>query len=164
MRLKPVRFVLIVVLLMVPAGTHAQLESASFGSQPAQRAGARAFLVETAGGVGGSLLGFGLLFLQGDDCGEDLGCTLRHAFEAVALGTVASAGGAYLAGRLADTQPSGVGAVLGAVVGVAAGVGLWHLFTEDLDVVNNERAAVLSYTVTQGVFTALGSRIGSALR
>ena len=124
-----------------------------------------AFLIETVGGAAGSLLGFGLLYLIGNDCDvEDLGCNLEHAFGGIALSTATAAGGAYLAGRLADTQPSGVGAVLGSVAGAAAGIGMWHLFTEELDLVNNDLAAALSYSVTQGVVTALGSRIGRALR
>jgi hypothetical protein len=136
------------------------MASAFLASNPvAQRVGTQAFLIESAGGVSGSLLGFGLVYLAASDCGEDLSCTLQQAFGAVALGTVASAGGAYLAGRLAETQPSGVGALLGAVAGAAGGIGLWHLITEELNLVVSDEAAVLSYTITQGMVTALGSRL-----
>lgn len=125
----------------------------------------QAFLVEAAGGVAGSLLGFGLVYLMGNDCDvEDLACNLEHAFGGIALSTATSAAGTYLAGRLGDTQPSGFGAILGSAAGAAAGIGMWHLFTEELDLINNDLAATLSYSVTQGIVTALGSRIGRALR
>ena len=167
------RILLLFVLLFAPNRIAAQQATSVFGAAGARPAalvaavpgGGASFAIEAAGGIGGSLLGFGLVYLLGNDCDvEDLGCNLETAFGAMALGTAVSAGGAYLAGRLADTQPSGVGAVLGSVAGAAAGVGLWHLFTEELDLVNNDKAAVLSYSVAQGIVTALGSRIGRAIR
>jgi hypothetical protein len=140
----------------------------SLGLQATQHSGSRtpaqAFAIEAAGGIAGSLLGFGLVLLGEDDCGvEDLGCHLENAFFGIALGTLGSAAGTYLAGRAFDTRPSGAGATLGAVVGAAAGIGTWHLFTEELDLVNRTEAAVAVYAATQGVMAALGSRLVRAL-
>jgi len=126
--------------------------------------GGRAFLIESAGGTAGSALGFGLIYLLGRDCDvEDLGCNLQNAFGAVAVGTAASAAGAYLAGRLGNTRPSGWGATVGSIAGAGGAIGLWHLLTEELDVVNDQGAVVVTYALTQGLMTALGSRIGRAI-
>jgi phosphate/sulfate permease len=129
------------------------------------RTPAQAFAIEAAGGVAGSLIGFGVVLLGDDDCDvEDLGCHLERAFLGIALGTLGSAAGTYLAGRAFDTRPSGAGATLGAVVGAAAGIGAWHLFTEELDLVNRTEAAVVVYALTQGVMAALGSRLLRSLQ
>jgi hypothetical protein len=128
-------------------------------------AGTRAFLIEAAGGTAGSLLGFGAVYLLADDCNvEDLSCNLENAFSAIAAGTVGSAIGAYVLGRAADTQPSGIGVTIGSIAGAAAGIGLWHLFTEELNVINDTGPAMVSYALAQGVVTALGSRIVRALQ
>ena len=129
------------------------------------RTPAQAFAIEAAGGVAGSLIGFGVVLLGEDECDvEDLGCHLERAFLGIALGTLASAAGTYLAGRAFDTQPSGAGATLGAVVGAATGIGAWHLFTEELDLVNRTEAAVVVYALAQGVMAALGSRLLRSLQ
>jgi hypothetical protein len=119
---------------------------------------ARAFAIEAAGGVTGSLLGFGLVYLvDDDDCSvEDLGCHLENAFLGIALATVGSTAGTYLAGRGFDTRPSFAGAGLGAVVGAAAGIDTWHFFTEELDLVNKTEAAVV-------VWSHAGNRDGARL-
>lgn len=137
--------------------------------QPAQHSGSRtpahAFAIEAAGGTLGSLIGFGAVLLGEDDCGvEDLGCHIENAFLGIALGTLGSAAGSYVAGRAFDTRPSGAGATLGAVVGAAAGLGAWHLFTEELDFVNSTETAVVFYALTQGIFAALGSRLVRSLQ
>lgn len=135
------------------------------GSVAAPPSGGQSFALEAAGGIAGSMLGFGVIYLSNDRCGvEDLGCTLEAVFTGMVLGTVASAGGAYLAGKAGDTDPSLLGASLGAIAGAGAGVGLWALFTEQLDVGNKELAAAVTYTVTQGLVTALGSRLLRSLR
>lgn len=160
-------------LLAVPATADAQRRpeppSYSLASQLAQPSGSRtpvqAFAIEAAGGIAGSLLGFGIVYLGEEDCSvEDLGCHLENAFLGIVLGTIGSATGAYVAGRTFDTRPSGAGATLGAVAGAAAGIGTWHLFTEELDLVNRTEAAVAVYVITQGVFAALGSRLVRALQ
>ena len=135
-------------------------------SQPAMAAtGTSAFLVEAAGAAAGSALGFGILYLTASECDvEDLACTLEKLFVGIALGTAGAAAGAVIAGRSADTEPSTIGAVLGAVAGAAGGIGLWHLFTEDLDVGNHNPGAAITYIGTQAIVTALGSRIFRALK
>jgi hypothetical protein len=150
-------------LSAVPAAAGAQsLETAS---HTGSRTPAQAFAIEAAGGITGSLIGFGVVFLDDNDCGvEDLGCHLDNAFLGIALATLGSAAGVYLTGRAFETQPSGAGATLGAAVGAAAGIGTWHLFTEELDLVNRTEAAVVVYAITQGICAALGSRLVRALQ
>lgn len=122
--------------------------------------GGRSFAIEAAGGVAGSLLGFGLVRLVRDPCNvEDLACILESVFSGIVLSTAASAAGTYLAGRVGETEPSLPGAVLGAVAGAGVGIGLWHLLTEELDVGNRPYIAILSYSAAQGVTSALGSRL-----
>src|SRR5688500_7998840 len=149
--------------LLVP---HSAMAAALHATHSGSRTPAQAFAIEAAGGVAGSLVGFGLVYLvDDDDCSvEDLACNLENAFLGIALATVGAAAGTYLAGRAADTLPSLPGAALGAVAGAAAGIGTWHFFTEELDVVNNTEAAVVVYALTQGIVTALGSRLARALQ
>jgi hypothetical protein len=136
-----------------------------FATSAAPPSGGESFALEAAGGIAGSLLGFGVIYFSNDRCGvEDLGCTLESVFTGMVLGTVASAAGTYFAGKAGNTDPSLLGASLGAVAGAGAGVGLWALFTEQLDVGNKQIAAAVSYTVTQGLVTALGSRLMRRLR
>ncbi|HEX6252021.1 MAG TPA: hypothetical protein VFZ56_11360 [Gemmatimonadaceae bacterium] len=131
----------------------------------AQTTGTRAFAIEAAGATAGSLLGFGVVYLARDSCGvEDLGCTIRKAGLGIGLSTVGAAAGGYFAGRAGGTNPSGWGSALGAVAGAAAGVGAWHLFTEELDVANSPAAAIAVYAVTQGLLTAAVSRLASRSR
>jgi hypothetical protein len=130
------------------------------------RSTAQAFAIEAAGGMVGSAVGFGsVLLLKGDDCDtEDLGCYIETASVALVASTITSAAGTYIAGRAFDTRPSGAGAMIGALAGAAAGLGTWHLFTEELDFVNKTEAAALIYAITQGLTSALGSRIVRALQ
>jgi hypothetical protein len=160
-------------LLVGPAGATAQpvlprgvasFNSVQLARHTGSRTPAQAFAIEAAGGIAGSLIGFGVVLLGDGDCSvEDLGCHLERAFLGIVLGTLGSAAGSYLAGRAFETRPSGAGATLGAIVGAAAGIGAWHLFTEELDLVNRTEAAVIVYALTQGVMAALGSRLVRAL-
>ena len=163
------------VLLVAPVAGAAQMASASFNERmgfaaaaaPGQARGSkgRSFAIEAAGGTLGSLLGFGAVYVAGNECeGEDLVCNLRSAFTAVVLGTVGSATGAYLAGRAFDTEPSALGATLGAVAGAAGAIGVVHLLTEELNAINGRGVELASYVVTQGLITALGSRIVRSLQ
>ena len=119
------------------------------------------FAVESAGGIAGSLVGFGAVdLLAADSCPvEDLGCTLRNAFSAIAAGTAGSAAGTIVLGRARETNPSVVGAIVGSIAGAAAGIGVWHLFTEEFDIINRREVAIIGFSVTQGIVTALGSRL-----
>lgn len=132
--------------------------------QAQQKTGAGAFAVEAAGGIAGSLIGFGIgVAIAEDDCGDDVVCDLSAAATAVALGTALSAAGTYVAGKLADTKPSGLGSILGSIAGAAAGVGMWHLVSEELSMASGQGAAMVTFSVTQGTVTALGSRLFRAL-
>jgi hypothetical protein len=131
------------------------------------RSTATSFLMELAGGTAGSLAGFGLgvLITNPEDCGsDDLLCYLEDVGIALAISGGTAGLGAVLAGRMADTHPSVPGAFVGSVAGIAAGLGVVHLISEEFDI-SRERAALwLGYTVTQGTVTALGSRVFAALR
>lgn len=128
---------------------------------------ARSFRNESIGGALGSIagLGIGLLLSDPGDCdNEDLQCIL----ERLGIGLAASAGGAatgtLIAGHLGRSRPSAIGAGVGAITGVAAGVGVTHLLSEDLDVTNDGVILLLAYALTHGITTALGSRVGAWLR
>jgi predicted RNA-binding protein with PUA-like domain len=145
---------LLALLFSVSVVGHAQVKSS-----------APAFVVEAAGGIAGSFTGFGLVYALGDRCaGEDLACEIRTAGGAIAAGTVVSALGTYWAGKAFDTNPSGLGAALGSIAGAAAGIGAWHLMTEELDVVKSDAGAIITYGVVQGLMSALGSRVVRALK
>jgi hypothetical protein len=124
------------------------------------RSGGGSFLIEAAGGIVGSLAGFGLVYSTVDECdSEDLVCNFGHAGAAVGVATAGATGGVYLAGRLGGTNPSMVGAALGALAGAAAGLGMAHVVTEELNLVNSDAGAIITYGITQGIVAALGSRI-----
>jgi hypothetical protein len=124
-----------------------------------------AFAYEALGGALGSLAGFGIGYaLFADDCeAEDLSCELQGAGFTIAISAATAAAGSHIAGRAFDTDPSLPGAVVGSVIGAVAGIGAWHLVTEDLDIVSDIVPAALTYSVVHGVFTALGSRLARRL-
>jgi hypothetical protein len=164
-------------VVAVPGGADAQAASRSF-TQPSRApatltvqgssspTGVSAFGLEALGASVGSALGFGIIYLaRKDECDvEDLSCNLENSFAAIVVGTAGAAAGDYLVGKLFDTKPSGVGAIVGAVAGAAAGVGTWHLFKEELGIVNTSEGYAATYVITQGVVTALGSRLVRALK
>ena len=123
----------------------------------------RSLVVESAGGVVGSLAGFGLGWAAFGDhaCGDDLTCVLRRAGALSATSAIGAVSGAWLAGRLGATEPSVVGGALGAVVGVAAGIGLAKVFEEAGE---GRGAQMVAFSVPLGMLTGVGSRIGAALR
>lgn len=142
-----------------------QRSALSLHATTLQQTGASALATEAAGATIGSLIGFGAVYLTREGCdADDLGCVLERVSVGLVLSTVGAAAGAHLAGNWRDTQPSGWGATLGAIVGAAGGLGAWHLFTEELDISNDPAVAILGYSLTQGIFTAIGSRIGKAMR
>ena len=128
----------------------------------AQRSEPRAFVIEAGGASAGSLLGavaahHALVATRGA-CGvEDLRCLLgRLGVIGVASVAGATAGG-YGAGRLGGTRPSFGGSLLGAAVGVGAGVAA----VKGLDEagVRGQRMAAITYALAQGLVTAAGSRL-----
>jgi len=129
--------------------------------------GVAAFGIEAAGGVLGSAAGLGLGFLitnPGDCPSDDLGCTLQKVGAALAISAGGSGLGTVVLGRASHTQPSALGAFVGAAVGIAAGVGVVHLISEELDLSREDAVLWVGYTLTQGVVSALGSRLVRALR
>jgi hypothetical protein len=149
-----------IVLALIPSvASHAQREP---------RRGTGAFAIEAVGGTAGSLAGVGLglaISRANDECGsEDLACQLRQAATTGTVSVIGATAGAFLAGRTATTEPSVAGSLLGAVAGAAAGVGVIHLLTEETKLARNNGTLVVAYSVTQGVVSALGSRIVAAVR
>jgi hypothetical protein len=128
----------------------------------AQRRGSSAFAVEAGGASAGSLLATiaahrALVATRGA-CGvEDLGCMLRRLPVLGAASIAGATAAGYGAGRLADSRPSLGGSVLGATIGVAAGVGA----VKGLDEVGvrGRAVAAIAYALSQGLVTAAGSRL-----
>jgi uncharacterized membrane protein YfcA len=133
------------------------------------RRGGAAFAIEAMGGVGGSLAGVGAgLLISGaatNECDvEDLVCGLKQAATTGVVSVVGATAGTYIAGRAANTEPSFVGSLLGAIAGAAAGVGVMHLLNEETKIARNNATLAVAYSVTQGVVAALGSRLIAAVR
>lgn len=135
---------------------------AIFDASAPRTSGAAAFGIEALGGTAAAALAYAITLTGPDDCGEDLSCTLRNAEAALLLGTMAAAGGTYAAGRVFDTEPSGWGAVVGALAGAAAVIGLDHMWTDVFP--DSDGTRIVVFSVTQGLTTAAASRIGAALR
>lgn len=146
----------IIVLAALSLATSASAQGAPSTSARA------AFAVEATGGTLGSLAGIGFVAATNICDTEEIGCVIG----AVSLSTaVGAALGTYTAGRAFGTRPSTAGAVVGAAAGALAGAGVLHLATEELGIVGkNGAGAWLSYSVTQGAVTALGSRLARRLR
>lgn len=109
-------------------------------------------------------LGWALLLANPEDCPtDDLQCILERLGMVGSSAAVGAALGVYLAGRLADTEPSAAGAVIGTLVGTAGAVGLLTLL-EQSGADPGGAALVVGYTVVHGMITAAGSRVGAALR
>lgn len=152
-----------------PAGTRVQIGLDSHRlPAPAQgpRSGFSALAIETLGGAVGSAAGFGLGVLAADTdaCNnEDLQCILEDVAIALGASAVGAALGSWTAGKAGSTRPSLLGAALGSVAGAVAGLGTVHLLTEEFDLAVNDGIQLLSYVITQGVVTALGSRLIAAI-
>jgi hypothetical protein len=134
---------------------------------PAAVTGASAFAAEALGGAAGSAVGvvLGLSIARPDDCPveDDVVCPLQRLSVAGLMGVAGATIGTVVAGRAANTNPSLVGAFLGAVAGAAAGIGLDHLITEEMGQSLGDVGAIALFSVTQGVLAAAGSRIGARL-
>ena len=140
--------------------------SLDLGAQAAP-SGGRAFTVEAAGGVIGSAAGaaLGLAVSRVDDCGvDDLACTIQ-GLGAAGIGSVIGAtAGTIIAGKAIRSRPSGVGSFVGSVAGAVAGVALIHGITEEANLKLEQPMTIVVYSVTQGIVTALGSRLVASLR
>ena len=145
----------------------AVITSAAASNAAAQATGSRAFTAEAAGGILGSAAGatLGLAVSGMDECNnEDLACMIQ-ALGVAGIGSVIGAtAGTVIAGKAVKSRPSVVGAFLGSLAGAAAGVGIVHALTEEVNLRLEKPGTIVVYTVTQGLVTALGSRLGAALR
>ncbi|MGD8278806.1 MAG: hypothetical protein PVH00_12295 [Gemmatimonadota bacterium] len=159
----------LVGLFVIAPGAHAQSLGSAGGARPdgTGHDTPGAFAIEAAGGAIGSAVGFGLgvLMANADTCdNEDLRCILEDVAVALGGGTIGAGLGAWAAGKLASTRPSGIGAALGSLAGAVAGLGVVHVLTEELDADLSDAAQLTSFVITQGMVTALGSRLIAALR
>jgi hypothetical protein len=153
-----VRVGAIAVLLFAAAGA---------GTASAQeRTGMMGWTIEAAGGTIGSVAGFGIgmAIFDEEDCGDDLVCIFEGVAGVLALSSAGATVGTWGLGSAANTNPSVLGAALGSIVGAAAGLGMLKVLEEIESDWDEGTAAIVGFTVTQGVFTAIGSRVGKALR
>jgi hypothetical protein len=110
-------------------------------------------------------LALGLVIANPEGCdNEDLECLLEKLGIGLAASGVGAVAGTLTAGHLGHSHPSTIGAALGAVAGIPAGIGVTHLLSEELNLTSNGAALFLAYAITHGVTTALGSRVGAWLR
>lgn len=132
----------------------------------AQRSDAGRWGIEAIGATLGSAAGaaIGVAVVDRVDCGEDLYCVLGQLGLTLTLASAGAAGGDLLVGNAARTEPSVLGAAIGALVGAGAGLATTKLYDELVEHVPGRVPIVLTFTLTQGSLTALGSRIGAALR
>ena len=133
----------------------------------AQQAESRApaFVTEWAGGTLGSLagLGLGLLIAQPSRCGgDDIECVFDTLGTVWLTSSLGSGAGVQIGGRLGDTNPSLTGALIGGVVGAVAGALVLTLMEEAVR--TDGTLAVATFSLTQGLVSALGSRVGRALK
>lgn len=139
--------------------------SAAAPAQEAEPAGA--YAIEAAGATLGSAAGLaaGLALSRPDRCGQDdVACIVQGLGAAALVSAAAAPLGVHVAGKVGETRPSLVGAAAGSVAGVAAAAGILKLL-EEADAWGAEGIpAAVVYSVTHGVLTALGSRIGASLR
>ena len=102
--------------------------------------------------------------LDDEDCGDDLECIFDEVAGVLAISSAGATIGAWALGRAADTSPSFVGSALGSIVGAAAGLGVLKLLDEIDPDYDEGTGAIIGFSLTQGVFTAIGSRVGKAMR
>jgi hypothetical protein len=160
----------LVALMFGATAVHAQARVVDMGAQAQrfaiwhsgsvlqQRSGGSAFGVEFLGGSVGALAGGAIIWFAREECDVEATVCILESLAVAGIGTIVGAtAGTYLAGKAADTQPSLFGAGLGAVLGLAAGVGVVKLLDE-ADV-RGEYIPIIALTVTEGAFAALGSRL-----
>ena len=153
------RLASLIVLLCVPAVTAE--------AQKVTRSGVSAFAIEAAGATVGSLagVGIGLAAARIDSCdSEDLACILSGLSVGGLGGVIGATVGDVVVGRSFNTRPSTAGAIVGSLLGAAAGLGVVHLITEEASTRLGRVGGVLVFSTTQGLVTALGSRIGASIR
>jgi hypothetical protein len=114
---------------------------------------------------GGAALGAGvtsgafLLTVEAGACGDDFGCVVDTVAGLAVISTAGSVAGLWGATQVAQTDGSLWGGLAGGLIGSVAGLVAADRIGGDSDV-----GIALSIGLTQGLFTAMGSRIGAALR
>jgi hypothetical protein len=118
-----------------------------------------AFVVEALGGSAGSLIGIGLVGVA-SRCGvEDLRCILLTVGAGGALGAIGATVGTSLAARYTGSARSLGGAAAGAVVGTGVGLGVHYLLNRNSDRNLGDKIVVPIFVLSQGILSAVGSRI-----
>lgn len=123
------------------------------------------FLAEAGAGAIGSAVGIvaGGLLLRPDACGsDDIACQLNRLSGVAATAALGSAAGTLLMANHLETPSSVLGAAVGSVVGVVAGVGVARLL-EDAGAGDSRVAVIIEVAVVNGLLTAAGSRALAAL-
>jgi hypothetical protein len=118
-----------------------------------------AFVIEALGGSAGSLIGIGLVGVA-SRCGvEDLRCILLTVGAGGALGAIGATVGTSLAARYTESERSLGGAAAGAVVGTGVGLGVHYLLNRNSDRNLGDKIVVPIFVLSQGILSAVGSRI-----
>jgi hypothetical protein len=119
-----------------------------------------AFTIEAAAGSVGSLLGIAAVGLS-HKCGvEDLACLLLKVGASGATGAVGATLATYGAAGYTGSKRSIAGAALGAIVGTGVGLGMHWLLNRASDRnFDDPQAVVPIFTLSQGILSAVGSRL-----
>lgn len=145
---------LLLALLVLPAALGAQERP-----HTVRHTDPTAFVIEATGGALGSLAGMGTVAAL-SDCGvEDLACLLKTVGAGGIMGVLGATVGTKLAANCTGSRSSISGAALGAVVGTGVGLGVHWLLNRGTDNNIGDWVVVPIFTITQGTFAALGSRL-----
>lgn len=129
------------------------------GHEQRQTSSGEAFFIEAAGGVLGSGVGAGIVLLSTSCGGDDLGCGILKIGSAGLVGAIGATVGTTLAARHTGSRRSAVGAALGAVVGTGAGLTIQYFVTRGRASTLGDRTAAPIIIVSQGIVSAIGSRL-----
>ena len=135
-------------------------------AQEAPAVRAPVFITEWAGGSLGSMagLGLGLAISRPDRCdGDDIECVFDRLGIVWLVTSLGAGAGVQIGGRLGDTNPSLTGALIGGVLGAAVGAVALAMLDEASRGTTDGVLGVATFSVTQGLVSALGSRIGRAI-
>lgn len=144
-------------LRAAPAASHLVARGAPTDAAAANSAGG--FVLEGLGGAVGSLAGIGVVALAAHCGHEDLGCVILNVGAGGALGAVGATIGTTLVARHTKSARSVAGAALGALVGTGVGLGLHYAFNHSSDRNLGDAVTVPLFVISQGAFSALGSRL-----
>ena len=124
------------------------------------------FIPEWAGGTLGSMagLGLGLAIARPDRCGgDDIECVFDRLGTVWLTSSLGAGAGVQIGGRLGKTNPSLTGALIGGVSGAAVGAVALAVLEEASPGTTDGVLGMATFSLTQGLLSALGSRIGRAI-